>query len=351
MKKFALFAMLLALGVFSAACIMPGGDEGNWARSSAGWHGIDVSFYGVGDGLDWYFPYTSYKNGTAGKGGNVVATLSKVPYSVGIGGPGTCTPWIHTTLQATHCGNAWMVGSDALRDGCASPTVFDPAVLALGFNTAIAFTGGGSDCNGGNIFNDTTLNGGLRINAGNGAPAGMFTTLITESVDLTTVYAGTSGVNLNTAGGHLPLDARVSILASINPETDVTVENLGGVQNEVVHLNLTGFTVNGETFRPDGAEILLIGYQRLAFDQSQPGLRPLAAWVADQMEMNLGLEPDWSVELNGNLTITGEDVNSWLPDNMVLETEFVNERLINTLRDFAGSTPVDVDPTDRRSLR
>lgn len=350
MRNFAIFAMLLTLGVFSAACIMPGGDDANWARASSGWHGIDVSFYAVGDGVNWHFPYTSYKNGTAGKGGNVVATISVVPYSVGIGGPGTCTPWIHTSLQSTPCGNAWMVGSDALRDGCASPTIGDPALLAMGFNTAVAFTGGGSDCNGGNIFNDTTLNGGLRI--GNmSVPTGLFSTVITETPDLTGVYAGVGSVNLNTAGGHLPLDARVSILASINPETDVTVEDVGGVVQEVVHLNLTGFTVNGETFRPDGAEILVYNYSRLAFDQSQPGLRPLAAWVADQMEMNLGLTPEWSIEVNGNLTITGEDVNSWLPDNMVLEDEFVNERLINSLRDFAGSTPVDVDPTDRRSLR
>jgi hypothetical protein len=319
-----------------------GGPSNNPTKSSGNRRQVDVS------GNGWAVCLDAAGNPTACFGGAHVkslSTLTGVKWDGGAASVGTVTTYNYITARnGGFAGTGPCQGFDSAFCGVYNAANPSGNLTHVGYTVSDTSGGGGVSagdfvCNitshiafgGVDLFTDTTNcvssanpPGGLSTGVQSGTAGG--TWLLT---------ANDPNNNNNGRIGQLPLDLRIDLMNSIDTSKDVKVVTApNGQRQETVRFYLTNVRYGGASYKPTNAYFDVIDFERHLMGKT-PGLQLTAAWLANQMEANLGRgTARGSITINDSVTISSDQLAQLMGANVKTKVVGVEDR-IAALRTYA----------------
>lgn len=157
-----------------------------------------------------------------------------------------------------------------------------------------------------------------------------------------------SGDN-NSGFDKIALEDKIAILNSIDTSSDmVELDGMTWIQ-----VNLSSLTMDGQTYNPEGVGLLVHdSFGAIKPDYTAPGFKPFVSWVADRLQdsLNSGLEPNVTAVINDNVSVSNVDALAFLSNNDFVVSD-LNQNVVDSLRNLAGSDIIGTNPTSRTGRR
>jgi hypothetical protein len=327
MRNLTRFGMLGGALSFMTACAL-GGHVGDASRAINKTSGIkryamgsDIGFiFSSGSGLVVHSMDVAAIKFNGDKVKTVNSYLDVEPYPAPVGGFDPCLQILGCVANLPSQRVAWST-ADTSGDGWISGGLGGSG--GCGITSGIGFLGANAPASA--YFQDQTACSN---------PETIFSTTRTEHQ---TSGGGIQAVDQNPGGlqsrfRQMPMSVMQDIINSID-SSDIRTEVRNGVRHEIVRATITNVRIGGASYRPVGVSIEIEDMNpQIAVRNDNPGVKLLAAWMANEMEQALNrgaTKLRGSVTINGSATVSTDSI----PSN-VLYTG-VSQAQVDRLREFA----------------